>query len=178
MVSKQILDRPFQQVAADFASFGGKQFLILVDCKTDWSDIIETGKDTTVAKLFTSLQDYFCHTAAHDLLWSDGGPQFTSHQFADFLQTWGVTHVTSSHLITPRAMAKQVTMKSIGKLISAAWTSRSVNWDQLSHELLQYRNISCRKDGLSPAQKLFGHPVQDTHPTQHRFFAPEWQRSS
>ena len=34
MVSKQILDRPFQQVAADFASYGGKQFLIIVDCKT------------------------------------------------------------------------------------------------------------------------------------------------
>lgn len=55
MVSKQILDRPFQQIAADFASYGGKQFLILVDCKTDWPDIIEVGKDTTRAKLTTTL---------------------------------------------------------------------------------------------------------------------------
>ena len=31
--------------------------LILVDCKTDWLDIIEIGKDTTVAKLSTTLQD-------------------------------------------------------------------------------------------------------------------------
>ena len=59
MVSKHILDRPFQQVAADFASYGGKQFLILVDCKTDWPDIIEMGKDTTTAKLSTTLRDYF-----------------------------------------------------------------------------------------------------------------------
>ena len=50
MVSKQIPNRPFQQVAADFASYGGKQFLIIVDCKTDWPDIIEMGKDTTAAK--------------------------------------------------------------------------------------------------------------------------------
>ena len=49
-----------------------------------------------MAKLSTTLRDYFCRTAAPNLLWSDGGPQFTSHQFADFLQTWGVTHVTSS----------------------------------------------------------------------------------
>ena len=54
-VSKHIPDRPFQQVAADFASYGGKQFLILVDCKTDWPDIIEMGKDTTAAMLSTTL---------------------------------------------------------------------------------------------------------------------------
>ena len=50
--------------------------------------------------------------------------------------------------------------------------------DQISHALLQYRNTPCRKDGLSPAQKLFSHPVQDTLPAHHRSFAPECQRSS
>ena len=64
MVRKQIPDRPFQQVAADFASYGSKQFLIIVDCKTDWPDIIEMGKDTTAAKLSTTMRDYFCRTAA------------------------------------------------------------------------------------------------------------------
>ena len=29
-----------------------------------------------------------------------------------------------------------------------------------------------------PAQKLFGHPVQDTLPAHHRSFAPEWQRTN
>lgn len=87
MVNKQTPERPYQEVAVDFASHGGKQFLILVDCKTDWPDIIEMGKDTTTARLTSTLQDYFCHTAAPDLLWSDGGPQFTSHQFVNFLKT-------------------------------------------------------------------------------------------
>ena len=64
------------------------------------------------------------------------------------------------------------------KLISAAWTGCSVNWDQLSRALLQYRNTPCRKDGLSPAQKLFGHPVQNTLPAHCGSFAPEWQKSS
>ena len=178
-MSKQIPDRPFQQIAADFASYGGKQFLILVDCKTDWPDIIEMGKDTTAAKLTTTLRDYFCHAAAPlDLLWSDGGPQFTSHHFADFLQTWGVTHVTSSPHYPQSNGKAEATVKSMKKIISAAWTGHSVNWDQFSRALLQYRNTPCRKDGLSPAQKLFGHPVQDTLPAHRRSFAPEWQRSS
>ena len=34
------------------------------------------------------------------------------------------------------------------------------------------------KDGLSPAQKLFGHPIQGTLPAHRRSFAPEWQKST
>ena len=136
------------------------------------------GKDTTTVKLTTTLRDHFCRTAAPDLLWSDGGPQFTSHQFANFLQTWGVTHITSSPHYPQSNGKVEATVKSMKKLISAAWTGHSVNWDQLPRALLQYRNTPCRKDGLSPAQKLFGHPVQDTLPAHRRSFAPEWQRSS
>ena len=36
--------------------------------------------------------------------------------------------------------------------------------------------MPCRKDGQSPAQKLFGHPVQDSIPTHCRSFALEWQK--
>ena len=32
-------------------------------------------------------------------------------------------------------------------------------------------------DDLSPAQKLFGRPIQDTLPAHHGAFAPEWQHS-
>ena len=67
-------------------------------------------------------------------------------------------------------------LKSMKKLISASWTGNSVDWNKLPRTLLQYRNTPCRKDGRSPAQKLFGHPVQDTLPAHRRSFAPEWQQ--
>ena len=178
MVSKQTPDRPFQHVAADFASYGNRQFLILVDCKTDWPDIIEMYKGTTAAKLAATMRDFFCRTAAPDLLWSDGGPQFTSYQFAEFLRAWGVIHITSSPHYPQSNGKAEAAVKSMKKLISAAWTGHLINWNQLSRALLQYRNTPRRKDGLSPAQKLFGHPVQDTLPAHRRSFATEWQRSS
>ena len=59
------------------------------------------------------------------------------------------------------------------KIISAAWTGSSVNWDTLSRALLQYRNTPCRKDGRSPAQKPFGNPVQDSLPAHRCSFAQE-----
>ena len=44
--------------------------------------------------------------------------------------------------------------------------------------LLQYRNTPSSRDGLSPAQKRFGHPMQDLLPAHSRSFAPEWQHSA
>ena len=64
------------------------------------------------------------------------------------------------------------------KLIRTSWNGRHLDHEKLCRALLQYRNTPTRKDGLSPTQKLFGHPVQDTLPAHHRSFAPEWQRTS
>ena len=179
MISKPLPERPFQQIAADFASCGGKEFLIVVDCRTDWPDIIEMGKDTSSARLIEALRNLFCRTAVPDLLWSDRGPQFTSSQLASFLTTWGVSHEMSSPRYPQSNGKVEATVKSMKQLISAAtYTGRSVNWDKLCRSLLQYRNTPCRRDGLSPAQKLFGRPIQDHLPAHRRSFAPEWQKSS
>ena len=136
------------------------------------------GKDTTTPKLITALRDQFCRTAVPDILWSDGGPQFTSTKLATFLKEWGVSHKTSSPRYPQSNGKAEAAVKSMKKLISAAWTGRSIHRDQLSRSLLQNRNTPSRKDGLSPAQKLLGQPVQDTLPAHRRSFAQEWQQSS
>jgi len=43
--------------------------------------------------------------------------------------------------------------------------------EKLCKALLQYHNTPSAHDGLSPAQKLFGHPVQDTLSAHSRSFA-------
>ena len=91
--------------------------------------------------------------------------------FPTFSST-GAHPISHHHPITLRAA-----VKSMKKLISTAWQGKSVNWEKVSRSLLQYRNTPCRKDGLSPAQKLFGHPVQDSLPAHRRSLAPEWQKS-
>ena len=51
-----------------------------------------------------------------------------------------------------------------------------MNQDKFCRALLQYRNTPSRRDGLSPAQKLYGHPTQDTLPAHRRSFSQEWQQ--
>jgi len=64
------------------------------------------------------------------------------------------------------------------KLIYTAWNGRSLDHSKFCRALLQYRNTPSRKDGLSPAQKLYGHPVQDSLPAHRRAFSQEWQRTA
>lgn len=96
IMSKSKPSRPFQEIAVDFCSYGGQQFLIVVDCFTDWPDIIPMQHNTSTQHLTQALTQSFCHTAAPDVLWSDGGPQFTSKLFNDFSKQWGFMHKTSS----------------------------------------------------------------------------------
>ena len=71
----------------------------------------------------------------------------------------------------------EATVKSMKKIISMCWNGQALDNNQLCRALLQYRNTPSRKDGLSPAQKLYGRPVQDTFPAHPRSFSSEWQRT-
>ena len=64
------------------------------------------------------------------------------------------------------------------KIIRAAWNGRFLNDEKLCMALLQYRNTPSSRDGLSPAQKLFGHPMQDLLPAHSRLFPLEWQHNA
>ena len=132
-------------------------------------------KETTAQKLTDALRDHFCCIAVPDVLWSDGGPQLTSAKLSSFLATWGTSHIISSPHYPQSDGKAEATVKSMKKLISAAWKGRSINWETLSKNSLQYRNTQCQNDGLLPAKHL---PVQDSLPAHHRLFTPEWQSSS
>ena len=64
------------------------------------------------------------------------------------------------------------------KIIQAAWTRDHLDQQKLTRALLQYRNTPSLRDQLSPAQKLFGRPIQDALPAHHRAFAPQWQTTA
>ena len=49
--------------------------------------------------------------------------------------------------------------------------------DKIVKGLIQYRNTPCVRDGLSPAQKLFGHPIQDDMPIHRRAFNQKNQQA-
>jgi len=74
----------------------------MVECyagNTDWPDII-TSNATTI-QITTALRQEFCKTAIPDVLWYDGGPQFSSHQFTQLAWQQGF-HPHTTPKVTER----------------------------------------------------------------------------
>ena len=178
IIQKPRPTQPFQELAVDLCSYAGHDYLIMVDCYTDWPAIISMPHNTTTPQITAALRQAFCRTAIPDILWSDGGPQFTSAKFNQFAQQWGFFHKTSSPY-HPQSNGKiESTVKSMKKIIYTSWNGRFLDDDKFCRALLQYRNTPSRKDGVSPAQKLFGHPTQDTLPAHRHSFSQEWQQKA
>ena len=178
LIQKPRPDRPFQEIAIDFCSYASRDYLIIVDCCTDWPAIISMDRGTTTSQLITVLRQSFCRTGIPEIIWSDGGPQFTSNLFQEFAKQWGFSHkVSTPHY--PQSNGKvEATVKSMKRIIRISWNGQSLNQDKFCRALLQYRNTPSRKDSLSPAQKLYGGPVQDIIPAHHRSFSEEWQHKA
>ena len=91
--------QPFQEAAADLCSHAGRSYLVWVDCYSNWPIIAPMDTNTTATHLTAVCNEIFSQTAVPDILWTDGGPQFTSRAFQDYLQEWGVIHKKSLHTI-------------------------------------------------------------------------------
>ena len=168
---------PFKEIAADFCQYAGRYYLVIVDCYSDWPTIVPMGRDITASHLIAAIRELISRTAVPDIFWSDGGPQFTSKQFREFAAQWGFTCRTSSPYYPQSNGKAEATVKSMKRLIRSAWNGRYLDDEILCQALLQYRNTPSRRDGKSPAQKLYGHPVQDTLPAHRRSFAAKWQQN-
>lgn len=174
IIMKPRPSRPLQEIAVNFCSYAGHNF---IDCYTDWPDIIHMGRNTTTPHLITTLLKAFCRTGAPDIAWSDQGLQFTAKLIQGFSKEWGFQHNTSSPMHPQSNGKAEAAVKSMKKIIQASWTRDALDERKLTRALLQYRNTPSQLDQLSPAQKLFGQPIQDTLPAHRRDFAPQWQIS-
>ena len=170
--------QPFQETAADFCCHVGRQYLIWVDCYSDWPIIVSMGKDTTTNRLLAALREIFSQTAVPDILWTDRGPQFMAKRFQSFARQWGFVHCTSTPYYPQSNGKAEATVKSMKKIIRSARNGRYLEEDTLCRAIMQCHNTPSWKDGLSPAQKLFGQPLQDTLPAHRSSFAPEWQHQT
>ncbi|XP_068226633.1 uncharacterized protein [Palaemon carinicauda] len=88
--------RPFESVSADFFSVAGKSFLVYVDRLSGWPVVVKFGTNTTAEVTTRHFSHIFRDLGVPVRLRTDGGPQFTSSEFKNFLTRWGVQHVIST----------------------------------------------------------------------------------
>ena len=70
----------------------GKMFLLVIDSNSKWLEV-ELMPSTTSEATIEKLRETFARYGIPEQLVSDNGPQFTSHEFAEFMKRNRIKHI-------------------------------------------------------------------------------------
>ena len=159
---------PFEAVCTDYFDLGGAHYIVYVDRFTNWAEVRRAKPGTTesgAAGLITLCRELFMTFGVPAELSSDGGPEYASHAFDNFLKKWGVHHRMSSAYLPSSNGRAEVAVKAVKRLLrDNAKENGNLDNDAVVRALLQMRNTPDRDDGRSPAQMLFGKELRDALP--------------
>ena len=157
---------PFQYICMDYFEIGHHSYLSCVDRFSGWLTIIHF-KNATSLKLISACRNIFIAYGVPEELSSDGGPQFTSSDFKEFLSNWGVHHRLSSVGYPQSNGRAELAVKSAKRLIQDNTSSDgSLDNDRAARAILQHRNTPIPELGLSPAQLLLHRQLRDSIPAR------------
>ena len=153
---------PFQMVCADYFTFEGVHYLVVVDRYSGWPHV-ERGA-AGAAGLIATLRRIFATFGVPEELTSDGGPEFDCRQTQHFLVNWGV-HWRPSSVAYPHANQRaEVAVKTVKRMLMANTHKGSLDTDSFQKAMLTYRNTPDQHTGTSPAMCVFGRPTRELIP--------------
>ena len=166
-----IAEWPFQQICADFFENEGHSYLTIVDRYSSWLNIYHFPHQTANSNaIITQFRSLFSSYGVSEELSTDGGPQFTSNTFQQFLKDWGVKHRLSSAGYPQSNGRAELAVKSAKRIIQENTVNGTLDNDKTTQAILQYRNTPLLHIGLSPAQILLHRQLRDhvpNHPSNY-----------
>ena len=162
---KQLIvpDYAFQSICADFFSYRGTNYLVIVDRYSGWP-IVEKIKDGA-SGLTNTLKSVINTFGVPEEISSDGGSEFTSSIFKKTLRQWNIHHRISSVAHARSNGRAEVAVKSMKRLLmDNTGPNGSLNTDNFLEAILQYRNTPDTATGISPARYIFHRPIRDFLP--------------
>ena len=86
---------PFERIHIDYAEFEGRMFFLVVDAFSKWPFVFDLGCEASSTKTVLCLLEVLGIFGIPDVIVSDNGPQFTSHEFRVFCDQNGIRRKTS-----------------------------------------------------------------------------------
>ena len=168
LMSHQAPDRPWEKIAVDICTTDGKDYLITVDCFSNfWEmDRLRNTKASTCAR---KLKSHFARNGIPDIVTSDNGPQFTSSEFAFFTREWGFEHRASSPGHQQANGQAECAVKTAKNILRKAKESECDPY----LAILAVRNTPTEGMDSSPAQRLLGRRTKTQLPTTAELLKPQ-----
>ncbi|XP_018493986.1 uncharacterized protein K02A2.6-like [Galendromus occidentalis] len=154
---------PWQRLAIDIRgpdSTLGSQFrfaIAVIDYHSKWAEV-ELVNEVTTSRVISFLRRIFNREGVPETLVSDNGVQFTSREFNEFLQEYGVKHYKSPNY-HPRANGLiERFNRTLGHMLATAKMAGGNIRDRLIEMLGSYNSTPQATTGVSPAELLHGRP--------------------
>lgn len=146
---------PWQRIHVDFAGpFQGQMFLVVVDAHSKWPEV-HLMSSTTTTKTIQVLRGLFSRYGLPEVLVSDNGPQFTSHEFESFMKGNGVKHIRSAPFHPSTNGLAERFVQTFKQSLKRSTGTMSIQ-HRLDAFLLMYRNTPHSTTKETPA-RLFMH---------------------
>ena len=166
-------DWPFQSIVMDLFEVEHHSYMACADRFTGWLILYHLGTQQDSRKIISLCRSLFENYGVPEDLSSDGGPQFTSSAFLEFLKTWGVKHRLSSVAYPQSNGRAELAVKTAKRIVLGNATSNgSLDNDRAARAILQYRNTPIQGIGLSPAQMLLHRNLRDELPARAIYYKP------
>jgi hypothetical protein len=150
-------EKPWYRLHIDYAGpFHGFMWLIVVDARTKWPEVIRLKSSTSEATV-TALLNLIARFGVPKQIVSDNGPQFTSEEFRLFCDRFKIQHVRTSPY-HPRSNGEaERFVRTFKNVLGMKKVSLETISYRLTRFLLSYRNTIHPTTGFTPAQLLIGH---------------------
>ena len=154
-------ERPWQHLGADFMSFDGSEYLVIVDYYSKMPIVQKMPtSQCNAARTIAHLKELFAEHGIPESIRSDNGPQFSSHLFKEFAEEWNFTHHTSSPT-NPRSNGQA---ESAVKIIKGLLTRSKYAGEDPYLALLAYRSTPVDSHLRSPGEMLYQRALRTTVP--------------
>jgi hypothetical protein len=151
--------KPWVKVGLDIFELEGRNYLVTIDYFSNYIEV-DYLTTTTAAAVILKLKGHFYRYGAPEIIISDGGPQFTSKEFAAFAKEWGCLHSTSS----PNHQQSNGKAEAAVKIMETMMSKTRKDGNDQYEALLELRNTPRRDTLLSPSQMFFGRATRGLVP--------------
>ena len=162
---------PFQEVSTDLFEYGGKFFMVMVDRYSGWPTVAEWRHCPSSSDVIKATNRIFADFGVPVRVRSDGGPQFKSIEWLNFLKRKGAMRSLSSPLNPMSNSHAESCVKAMKHLV--AKMGGTISNEAFLDGLREFRNTP-KAYGQSPAEAMFGRMMRSVIPALSRTYeAPE-----
>lgn len=152
-------NRPWEKIGIDLFKFNGRNYLMTIDYFSNFFEI-DYLHETTSKEVIYKLKHHFSRHGIPDVVISDNGPQFASHEFRDFSKKWIFTHETISPGNSQANGLAEAGVKTAKSIMTKCLKSK----EDPFLGFLNYRNTPSEGLETSPTQRLLGRQTKTLLP--------------